>query len=180
MCALKATPSNAACLFCEALRHLWCFRRERITESNAGSLASMAPRQVVGCASLAGLLDEFSNQAGPPGLMIGADASTVVAVKVFVKQNEVFPVRVALEHFDAARHGAPSIRPAQEEMNQAAREVRGHGPQIHFVARTRGAFDTEILAVIVMKFLQRFDNEVVDGKPDRSAPIGIAAKNSRG
>src|SRR5581483_9286034 len=104
------------------------------------------PLTMVGYASLAGLLDEFGNQAGPPGLMIGADTRAVIAMKIFMKQNEVFPVRVALKHFDAACHGATSIRPTQEEMNQAAGEVRGHCPQIHFVARTRGALDAEVLA----------------------------------
>ena len=30
-----------------------------------------------------------------------------------------------------------------------------------------------------MEFLERFDQEIVDGKPDRSTPIRIAAEESR-
>src|SRR5262249_60659665 len=37
-------------------------------------------------------LEQFCYQAGPACLMIRADAGAVVAVEVFVKQNEVAPV----------------------------------------------------------------------------------------
>ena len=37
-------------------------------------------------------------------------------------------------------------------------------------------FDFVTVTQIVMKLLQRFDQEKIDGKPDRSAPIGIAAE----
>ena len=43
------------------------------------------------------LLEKFRRQAGPAGLMARTDAGAVIAVKVFVEEHEVSPVRVALE-----------------------------------------------------------------------------------
>src|SRR5437588_10284248 len=40
------------------------------------------------------------------------------------------------------------------------------------------AFDFEIVAVVMMKLLERFDEQIIDRKPNRSAPIGIAAEDS--
>src|SRR5262249_34467711 len=35
-----------------------------------------------------------------------------------------------------------------------------------------------IVAVIMMKLLKRFDQQIVNRKPNRAAPVGVAAKNS--
>ena len=40
----------------------------------------------------------FGDQPRPSGLMAGADARAVIAVEVFVEQDEVAPVRVDLEY----------------------------------------------------------------------------------
>ena len=46
----------------------------------------------------------------------------------------------------------------------------------HEFSRTGRAFDFEIIAVVVMKFLQRLDEQEIHRHPDRPAPVGIAAK----
>src|SRR5205823_8568448 len=46
------------------------------------------------------------------------------------------------------------------------------------VAGSSRAFDFEIIAVIVMKLLKRFNEQVIDRHPDRSAPIRIPAENT--
>src|SRR5262245_41884352 len=48
------------------------------------------------------LFEQLGDQAGPARLMIGANAGAVVAVKIFVKKNQVPPVRIALEKFQTA------------------------------------------------------------------------------
>ena len=46
-------------------------------------------------------------------------------------------------------------------------------------AGSRRALHLEIVAVVVMEFLQRFDDQEIDREPDRSAPVGIAAEVPR-
>ena len=43
------------------------------------------------------LLDQLGDQAGPPGLVAGAEAGAGVAIEIFVEQDEVAPVRIGLE-----------------------------------------------------------------------------------
>src|SRR5438105_4075547 len=45
--------------------------------------------------------------------------------------------------------------------------------------RTGRAFDFEIVAVVVVEFLERLDEEIIDRQPDRPAPIRIAAEDVR-
>ena len=42
-------------------------------------------------------LDEFGHEAGPAGLVARAQSRPVVAVKVFIEENVVTPVRIGLE-----------------------------------------------------------------------------------
>src|SRR5437762_904430 len=42
------------------------------------------------------------------------------------------------------------------------------------------AFDLEVFAVVVVKFLQGFDEQIVHWKPNRATPIGIAAEQASG
>jgi len=59
-------------------------------------------------------LDELGYQPGPAGLMAGAQSGTVVAVEVFVEQDVVTPVGIALESFRAAIHRPPAMLVAGE------------------------------------------------------------------
>src|SRR5438876_602972 len=49
---------------------------------------------------------------------------------------------------------------------------------MHELAGTSRAFDFEIVAVVMMKLLEGFDQEVIDREPDRTAPVGVAAENA--
>jgi hypothetical protein len=53
-------------------------------------------------ALFATLLQEFGHQRGPTRLMTGADASAVIAVEVFVKQDQIAPMRIVLKRFRPA------------------------------------------------------------------------------
>src|SRR5580692_1919461 len=126
------------------------------------------------------LLDQFCDEACPAGLVARADARAVVAVKILVEEEQILPVRIALEKFGAAGDRAAAVLAAHENMNEAAGNLGGDFPEVRFTARARREFDFEVLTVIVMVFLQGFDQEIVHREPDRSTPVGIAAKNAAG
>ena len=80
----------------------------------------MSSRNSKGGTLFSALLEEFRDQAGPPGLMAGAQARSAVAVKVFVKQNQVAPMRIVLQDFGSARDGTAAGAVAQKDADQAA------------------------------------------------------------
>src|SRR5579863_534676 len=49
---------------------------------------------------------------------------------------------------------------------------------MNMFAGAGGKFDGEFVAQIIMESLQRFDQQIVDGEPDRSAPVGIASEQA--
>src|SRR5260370_19497149 len=118
----------------------------------------------MGRASPSTFFDGFGDQPGPAGLGAGANARAVVAVKVFVKADQVAPIGVAAEEINPAGNWTPPILAAKENMRQAAREFRGHLPQIGLLAPPGRAPGLEVLAVLVVEFLQRFDQPVIHPK----------------
>lgn len=52
--------------------------------------------------------------------MIGAQTGAVVAVKKFIKKNEIAPVRIALEYFAVSIDGAAALVVAQKNMGEPA------------------------------------------------------------
>jgi hypothetical protein len=94
-------------------------------------------------------LDEARYESGPTGLMTGADSGAVVAVKVFVEEQQIPPVRVLLELFGAAMDGAGAIL-AGEDADQAPRDLGAHLLQVHEPAGARRAFDLEIRSKIAV------------------------------
>src|SRR6267142_1545009 len=88
------------------------------------------------------------DDAGPSGLMARPEPRAVVAVEVFIEQDEVAPVRVLLELAGAAVHRPPAIRVAQEDVGQAARDLLGDLIERHVPAGAGGTFDGEPVAVV--------------------------------
>src|SRR5215471_10677381 len=118
------------------------------------------------------------DDTGPAGLMAGAEAGAVVAVKVLVERQVITPVWVLLK-----RAGTPVDWPSamvvpQKDADQPALDLLGDLIQIHLSARARGTFDREIIAVISVILQQAPDDQGVDGRPDRSAPVGVAAEHT--
>src|SRR5262245_21679731 len=64
------------------------------------------------------LVDQRRHQTGPAGLVAGAEAGAVVAVEVLVKEDQVAPVRVALELLGAAVDRPPSLPVAREDADE--------------------------------------------------------------
>ena len=76
-------------------------------------------------------VDAFGHQAGPPRLMRRADPCSVVTMEVFIKQEQVTPVRILLKFFHAAEYRPASVRPTQKEMSEPTRELIGDIAQMH-------------------------------------------------
>src|SRR5260370_24409300 len=110
--------------------------------------------------------------------MAGANPAPIITVKIFVKKNEIAPVRIALKKFRAACHGAAAGRIAKENVNEPPGNFRRYLPEIGFGAGMRGALDFKIFAVVVVEFLQGFHEQIVHRKPDGPAPVGISAKEA--
>src|SRR5436309_5234648 len=111
--------------------------------------------------------------------MARADARAVVAVEVFVQPDEVPPVRIGLELGDASVDRPSPIRSAQENTGQASGELSRYVPEGRALTRSGRALDLKAGAVEVVELLEGLDQQVVDGKPDRSAPVGISAEEAR-
>src|SRR2546427_3350262 len=125
------------------------------------------------------LLEQVRHQSRPAGLMARANTGAVVAVEVFVQPDKISPVRVGLELGDASVDRSSPIRPAQENTGQTSGEVSRYVPEGRALTRSGRALDLEAGAVEVVELLKGLDQQVVDGKPDRSAPIGVAAEEAR-
>jgi hypothetical protein len=100
------------------------------------------------------LLNQFGDQSGPAGLVIGAESCPVVAMEVFVKQDVILPVRVTLELFRAAKNRTLPILISQKEICQPPRNLFRHLTSIHHLAGPSRTFNLEVIAQEVMELLQ--------------------------
>src|ERR1700674_1090804 len=148
--------------------------------SRCASSSLVAGRKVTWDTLLTALLEELGNEPRPACLVARSQACAIVTVKILVEQNQVFPVRVVLKALDAPGDRPAAVFPSNENMNESPGNLRGHFPKVRFPGRAGRAFDFEIFAIIVVKLLQRFDQEIVQRKPDGAAPVRIAAKESAG
>jgi hypothetical protein len=122
--------------------------------------------------------DQRRHQPGPSGLMAGADACAVVAMEIFIEQQAVAPVGVALELLGSAEHRPPAGFIVQEDPSQSVGDFARDLEQVHRVARAGGALDFEVVAIIQVILQQGADQQHVDRHPDRPAPVRIAAKHA--
>lgn len=61
------------------------------------------------------LLEELRDQSRPTRLVTGANAGTVVSVKVFVERNQVAPIGIGLKLFCGTEYWSPLVAIAQED-----------------------------------------------------------------
>src|SRR5262249_52998521 len=104
-------------------------------------------------------LQQLGDQRGPTGLMRRADAAPRVAVEVFVKQQVIPEVRVVLVLGRLPEDGPPAALVRQENAGQAAGQLLGHALDGDEPAGTRRALDLEVVAVVVVKLLERLDDQ---------------------
>ena len=67
------------------------------------------------------LLNELSHQASPPRLMTGTNACSIIAVEVFIEQNEIAPVGIGLKRFTAAINGTIARWISQKDAGETLR-----------------------------------------------------------
>src|SRR5262249_2643371 len=115
----------------------------------------------------------------PTCLMTRPDAGAVVAVKVFVKPNQIVPMRIGLELLVHPKDWTASAFIAKKDTSEPAGQLRGHFPQRHHLPRARRTLDSVIFAQVMMKLLQRFNDQIIYRKPDRASPIRVAAEQVR-
>src|SRR5262245_49435677 len=106
------------------------------------------------------------DHAGPSGLMTGAEAGAVVAVKVLVEENQIAPVRILLEHARAAKHRTTAVGAAEKNVSQTPGDIFGHLIKVHAPARPGGALDQEFVAVVGVVLQKRADDQTIDRHPD--------------
>ena len=71
-------------------------------------------------------------------------------------------------------------RTAREDRDQPVKQVCGDLVQGQLPARSGRVFDGEVVAEEPVVSLKRLDDQVVQRKPDRASPVGVAAEHGRG
>ena len=112
--------------------------------------------------------------------MAGAQAVQIVAVEILIKQYQVPEVRVpgitGIAFIDRAMAGFVWQKDADQALGQAVRYL-GQGIVL---SGTGGKFYLKVLPIILVHGPQGVDQHVVHRKPNRSPPVGVAAKHARG
>src|SRR5262244_3871314 len=115
---------------------------------------------------LSALLKKFRHERRPAGLMARADRRARIAVEILVERYKVVPVRIGLQQLGPAKYGPPALGIVQEDSREPARHLcRDLGERQH-LSRSRRALDAVLVAEVVMKLLQRLDEQEVDREPD--------------
>src|SRR5438270_6925605 len=79
-------------------------------------------------------LNDLGHQSSPAGLMAGAQSGAVVAVEIFVEQDMVAPVGIALELFCAAIDRPPAMLVGGKYPGEPVGNLFAHLKQIHHLA----------------------------------------------
>jgi hypothetical protein len=97
-------------------------------------------------------------------------------LKVFVEKNIIPPMRVAgvARMIAKTRPVTPLIQ--SENGGKPFGEIGGDFPQMHEPSGPVGAFERETVTVKVVVPFEGLNEEIVDGKPDGTTPIGIPAE----
>lgn len=85
--------------------------------------------------------------------MAGADSCAVVPMKIFIKEDEITPMRVLLEFFRAAIERALTIAGVEKNVCESPGDFRRRRPQVHFPAGPCREFDFVFIAEIVVELL---------------------------
>src|SRR6185369_3327650 len=101
--------------------------------------------------------DQAGDQSGPSGLVAGSQAGAVVAVEIFVEENQVAPVWIVLEFSGASVDGAAAYRGAQESADETIGDFASHLKQGHLDSGAGGALHFKVIPVIAVHLEQRAD-----------------------
>src|SRR6185503_15680259 len=102
--------------------------------------------------------------------MACAQSCPVITLKIFIKEQVITPMRIALEFFCSSIERAAPMLVAHENARQAIADFLTHFKEIHELSRTRRALNLEIITIIKIELEQRPNQQGVHGQPDGSAP----------
>ena len=117
-------------------------------------------------------------QSGPTGLMARAESLAGFAVKIFVKEHKVAPVRVVDEPRVAAVARAAPAGVGEKDAGEARAKFKGDLTQVHHVPRFGGAFDLEAVSIEMVVAVEGLEDEEVYREPDRPTPVRVAAEET--
>ena len=119
----------------------------------------------------------MSDQPRPACLMGGAEAPTIIGVKVFKEEEIIFEMRIGRQFGMTLEHGALAVCADEKKRGDPARQLVGHSFKGEHLTRARWAFNEEIVAIIMVKLADGFDEEKVNRHPDGASPVGIPAED---
>src|SRR5690349_16121079 len=90
----------------------------------------------------------------------------------------VTPERVVTKGTARKGGGAAVFLVAQENADEAVREVVGDFVQSRVLSGADGTFHFKLVAVVLVILMECLNQQVVDGEPDGTAPVGIATKQA--
>ena len=125
---------------------------------------------------LAALLEQLGHETRPAGLVGCAYAAAAIAVEVLIEKQVIAEVPVALHPRVMRVYSARAVLTEQKDLRQSGRQFVCHVIQTDESTGARRTLDTELIAVVVMELLQRFDDEEVEREPDWSAPVGVTTE----
>src|SRR5829696_3759658 len=102
------------------------------------------------------LVNQRGDEPRPAGLVRGAEPHAGVAVKVFVEQDEVAPVRVVLELGVPAVGGAAPFGVARKQPYEAVGEAARHLVELDGRLARDGALHRELPSVSLAELAQAF------------------------
>ncbi len=73
--------------------------------------------------------------------MAGSDAGSVVAVKVFMKGNEIAPVGIGLKLLRAAENRLAAVAAAEKDARESLRDFTSDFPKVLHPPRSGRTFD---------------------------------------
>ena len=104
---------------------------------------------------------QIRQQAGPAGLVGGAQTLAGVAVEIFVELQQIPPVWIVLKWTVGGEHRPPSICVAAVNVHQPLGDQRSDFLQIQFAVAQAGHGNGEIVAEEAVELLQCLDQGVI-------------------
>ena len=99
-------------------------------------------------------------------------------MKELMEQQQFAPMRIIRPDHFLAEAGTLSLAVGQKQLEQPTAQLVGRLFQIDLTTRTGGKVDLKTIAVEEMVAFQGFQQQIVERKPDRSAPVRVAAEHS--
>src|SRR5262249_26552351 len=103
--------------------------------------------------------------------MTRTEAATGLTVEVLVEQHQIAPIRVVRPAAVRSCERPAAVVVWEECFREARAEFMRNISQVQQVARASGALELEAIAIKVMVTFEGFAEQIIDGEPDRPAPV---------